>query len=154
MRRAGTAGFTLLEMLVVIVIAGLLASLIVSRGPLRSRALAFAMVRDKVERVLEEAREEAISGGGDVIVQVDQGAHMFVVSSASHAWRAGFDPKVQIVVGGRASGVPGGNQAIRFGAAGGTAGGAFGGPLVVMYDGRRCVFDVSELTGRVIEPAC
>ncbi|MBS1038688.1 pilus assembly FimT family protein, partial [Gluconobacter cerinus] len=88
MRRAGTAGFTLLEMLVVIVIAGLLASLIVSRGPLRSRALAFAMVRDKVERVLEEAREEAISGGGDVIVQVDQGAHMFVVSSASHAWRA------------------------------------------------------------------
>ncbi|MBS1045787.1 prepilin-type N-terminal cleavage/methylation domain-containing protein, partial [Gluconobacter cerinus] len=43
MRRAGTAGFTLLEMLVVIVIAGLLASLIVSRGPLRSRALAFAI---------------------------------------------------------------------------------------------------------------
>lgn len=154
MTRPGTAGFTLLEMLVVIVIAGLLTSLIVSRGPLRSRTLAFAMVRDRVEGVLEEARAQAVSGGGDVIVQVDQGAHMFVVSSAFHVSREGFDPKAQIVVGEGSSEAPRQNQAIRFGAAGGTAGGAFGGPLVMLYDGRRCVFDVSELTGRVIERSC
>jgi general secretion pathway protein H len=61
-RRAGTtAGFTLIEMLVVLVILGLTVALIVSRGPARSTGFDLRATAGDIAQQLRIARSEAIS---------------------------------------------------------------------------------------------
>ena len=60
-RRKTTAGFTLIEMLVILVILGLTVALIVSRGPARSTGFDLRATAADVAQQLRLARAEAIA---------------------------------------------------------------------------------------------
>lgn len=71
---AAASGFTLLETLIVLVIAGLLLGLVVSRGPLHSARAEFLRARGQVVTVLRAARLEARLSGRPVRVDLVRGA--------------------------------------------------------------------------------
>jgi general secretion pathway protein H len=70
-RRRGQAGFTLIEIVVVLVILGLVLGVVVSRGPMRSRTLELRGVASQVAETLRLARSRAIAANHPVRVIVD-----------------------------------------------------------------------------------
>ena len=71
------AGFTLIEMLVVLVILGLVAGLIVGRGRAPSQRLEVDSVARQVAGALRTARSYAIARGRPIVVTI--GAHGYQV---------------------------------------------------------------------------
>ena len=69
--RRGERGFTLIEVLVVLVILGLSVALVLSRGPARSTALDLRSAAGQVAQALREARGEAIATNRPVPVMLD-----------------------------------------------------------------------------------
>jgi general secretion pathway protein H len=55
-RHGGQAGFTLIEMIVLLVVIGLVLSLFIQRGPMRSPALEARVAADQVAQGLRLAR--------------------------------------------------------------------------------------------------
>ena len=133
--RRGAAGFTLLEMIVVLVVIGLVAGIVAGRGGQRSRALDTRATVAQIVRTLRQARGTAIASAVPVVVAFD-GEHRtvsvagaFVLTAAS-----GFAPQPAAKP-----------AAIRFDPNGSSNGGR-----VVLADGRREVkIGVDWLTGRV-----
>lgn len=82
-------GFTLLEVLIVIVIIGLAIGIVVSRGPARSVALEARSAAADLARAFRQARGQAILLGRPVPVVVDFQRRIFVVDGAAHPWPAG-----------------------------------------------------------------
>lgn len=72
-------GFTLLEMIVVLVVLGLAVGLVVGHGPPRNRALEARNVAVEVARTLREARGQAIATNRTVLVAVDLVRHAMAV---------------------------------------------------------------------------
>lgn len=70
---AGCAGFTLLEMIIVLVILGLALGLVATRGPMRSRGLDLRAAADDLAQGLRAARGQAIAAGGAVVVRLEAG---------------------------------------------------------------------------------
>ena len=64
-------GFTLIEMLVVLVVMGLMVGLVVARGPARSAGLNARMAANSLSGILRAARSEAIAADRPVTVVID-----------------------------------------------------------------------------------
>ena len=90
MRTNARNGFTLLEVLIVVVILGLALGIVVSHGPSRSVALESRAATADLVRTLRMARGLAILRGRAVLVVVDFGRHATSVDGEPlRAWPAG-----------------------------------------------------------------
>lgn len=136
MRRQLVAdGFTLLEMLVVVAILGLMVSLIVLRGPVRSPALEIRAAAGDVAQALRAARARAIMEGRPVDFLLDAARHQYVTTGAQpRALHA--PPDVAITAPAKGIGfAPDGSSS--------------GGQITVADAGHAAVVRVDWLTGRV-----
>jgi general secretion pathway protein H len=130
------AGFTLLEMTIVLVILGLALGLVALRGPMRSRGLELRAATEQLAQSLRAARAEAIADDHAVEVTLRPGGYR-VGAGRVHPLR-GLALSATTLLGAAQPG-------IRFAADGSSSGG-----VVAIADGaqqRRIVID--WLTGRV-----
>ncbi len=81
--QAVESGFTLLEMLVVLAVLGLMAGLVIARGPMRSAGLDSRMAANQVAGLLRGARSEAIAADRPVIVAIDSATGTVRVGAAA-----------------------------------------------------------------------
>jgi general secretion pathway protein H len=72
---ASQSGFTLIEMIVVLVVLGLTLGLVLGRGPMHSSALDARMAARQVAQVLRLARSRAIATDRPISVLLDIVAH-------------------------------------------------------------------------------
>ncbi len=70
-RRSGADGFTLIEMIVVLVVLGLIGSIVLSRGPLRSPTLDLRAGARVMAAEMRGARARAIDDDHDVVFTID-----------------------------------------------------------------------------------
>ncbi|WP_158925302.1 GspH/FimT family pseudopilin [Acidisphaera sp. S103] len=70
-----TAGFTLIEMIVVLVVLGLTLGLVMARGPMHSAALDARVAARQVAQAMRLARSRAIALDQPVSVSLDIAAH-------------------------------------------------------------------------------
>ncbi len=81
-----TSGFTLLEILVVLVILGLALGIVANRGPARSPALDARGAAGQVARAMRLARSQAIAGNRPVAFTLDVARRAFRVGAGP--WQA------------------------------------------------------------------
>jgi general secretion pathway protein H len=86
-RRPSSNGFTLIEVLVVLVVLGLLIGIVVTRGPQRSVTLDVRAAAQTIAANLRAARAEAIAHNRDTV---------FVLDVAQHNFRIGSGPVSQL----------------------------------------------------------
>lgn len=141
--RAGAAGFTLLEMIIVLVVLGLVVGIAVSRGPQRSRALDVRAAVGQVVQTLRLARGAAIAANAPVTVVVNGGQRTLSVAGGRPLQ---LPPGFGLTAATGLDGIPGPKlTGIRFSPNGSSSGGR-----IVLADGaRRVVVGVDWLTGRV-----
>jgi general secretion pathway protein H len=137
------AGFTLLEMIVVLLVLGLALGLFVSRGPPRSAALEIRAVASEVAQALRQARGRAIMLNRSVGLTVDLGRRTYRSDGMpEHALPPAIGVSV-LAVGGETLG--GRLGAIRFAPDGSSSGGH-----IELSDGRRRLhIGVDWFSGRV-----
>ena len=86
-------GFTLIEIIVVLVVLGAMAALIVQRGPMRSPTLEARMAARDIVQELRRARAKAIAANRPVDFLLDIDGHRFNVDAgpvkAIPAWLTG-----------------------------------------------------------------
>jgi general secretion pathway protein H len=139
----GQAGFTLLEVIIVLAILGLVAGIVAARGPSNSHGLS---VRGQVATVVEAlrgARGRAIAGNRPVGVAVDGARGSIAVDGGPTLH---LPPELALTAVAGPAGEPGDKPAgIRFTPDGGSNGGR-----IVLADGkRRTEIGIDWLTGRV-----
>jgi general secretion pathway protein H len=78
-----TAGFTLIEMAVVLVIIGLMLGLVLTHGPMRSRTVEAHAAAEQVVRGLRLARARAIELNRPVVFSLDVEGHDFRIDGAA-----------------------------------------------------------------------
>ncbi len=131
MRYRGKSGFTLLEMIVVLVVLGLALGLVMTHGPARSQRLELDATARRVIGALRLARSRAIADERTVVVAFGTGGYR-LDGGVPVPWSADVSPA--------------GDRAIMFTPDGGSSGG-----LVVLRGGdRRIAIGVDWLTGRVL----
>ncbi|HEV2673547.1 MAG TPA: GspH/FimT family pseudopilin [Aliidongia sp.] len=81
-RRPGTAGFTLIEMIVVLAILGLVLAMVAARGPLGLHTLTARAAANELAAGFRTARSRAVSENRAIEVSIDLSAH---------SWRIGAD---------------------------------------------------------------
>jgi general secretion pathway protein H len=129
MNRNSERGFTLIEMIVVLVVLGLVLGLVITHGPVRSQRLELDSAARQVAGALRVARSRAIAD--DRVV---------TVTFASGAYRLDGDTPTALPGGIALAG----DRVIRF-----TPDGESSGARVVLRDGeRRMAIGVDWLTGR------
>ena len=139
----GQGGFTLLEMLVVLVIAGLALSVVAFRGPRNSAALDLKGTAAEVAQSLRLARSRAVAANHTVGVTFDVGAHLMRLDgAAAHTLPAAIALAVTATQD-NAAGTR--LAAIRFAPDGSSSGGR----VELTGNGRRVEVGVDWLTGRV-----
>ena len=131
MTRQEEHGFTLLEMIVVLVVLGLILGLVITHGPAHSNRLDLDAAARQVTGALRVARSRAIAEERAVIVTFGQRGYRLGVD-APVAWSA----DVSAV----------GDRTIGFAPDGGSAGGR----IVLRGRERQVAIDVDWLTGRVV----
>jgi general secretion pathway protein H len=141
--RARAGGFTLLEMIIVLIILGLVAGLVAARGPARSRGLETRGLVASLVEALRGARGRAIATNRPVLIAVNGARRSVAVEGG---------PIIQLPAGltVTAAAGPGGEfgkalTGIRFAPDGGSSGGR-----ILLADGKRKTrIAVDWLTGRV-----
>ena len=130
-KRRGTGGFTLIEMIVVLVVLGLALTLVMTHGPMRSQRLDLDAAARQVAGALRLARARAIAE--DRAVAVAFGARGYQLDrDAPVTWSTDVSPN--------------GARLISFTPDGGSSGGR-----IVLHGGEREVaIGVDWLTGRVL----
>jgi len=136
------AGFTLIEVLVVLAIVAVVLGVLIGRGPARSRGLEIRAAAGALAQNLRAARAQAIAGDHDVSVAIDPLRHVFATDGAPPRL---VDPGIDMAVLPPALPGPGAVRLIRFSADGSSTGGS-----VVLGSGRRRIdVSVEWLTGKV-----
>jgi general secretion pathway protein H len=131
-------GFTLIEMIVVLVILALIAGIVMSRGPSRSPTLEVKQAVAMVSQAMRGARAAAIAADRPVDVEIDTVGHSIRSGSAILMLLPGT-----VGIEGTAARVR--RVAIRFAPDGSSSGGG-----VVLTEGAvRMLVTVEGLTGRV-----
>jgi general secretion pathway protein H len=136
------AGFTLIEILIVIAIVGVALGLVIGRGPLRSRGLETRAAAGAIAQTLRAARAQAIAMDQDVAVAIDPARHVFAMD---HGPTSTLSPDMDVAVLPPALRGPGSTRLIRFSA----DGSATGGQILIGSGKRRLGVSVEWLTGRV-----
>lgn len=135
------AGFTLLEVLVVVLLLGLVAGIVLQRGPVRSATLDLRAAGGEISRTLRLARSRAIATNQATMFRMDVPGHAFAVDGgAVRRLPDSFAISlVSVAPGG------GGSSGISFAPDGSSSGGRIG----LAQGGRSIEVDVAWLTGRV-----
>jgi general secretion pathway protein H len=76
------SGFTLIEVIVVLVVLGLMVVLVMQHGPMRSRTLETRVAATELAQALRTARSRAIALDRPVSVMLDVVAHSYRVDAA------------------------------------------------------------------------
>jgi len=131
MKGSRAAGFTLIEMIVVLAVLALAVGLVLTHGPVRSHRLELDAAARQVAGALRLARTRAIAQERPVPVALD--ARGFSLDRAAPVtWAASVSPE--------------GNRLVVFTPDGGSSGGR-----IVLRDGGRAVaIGIDWLTGRVV----
>lgn len=137
------AGFTLFEMIVVLVIVGLVLGLVLARGPWRSPGLEARAIAERIAGALRLARAEAIADDHAVYLTYDARAHAMAVDGDSPFV---LPPETAIAVQ-SADGAPQRAPIARIGFA--PDGSSTGGRIVCARGDQRIAVGVDWLTGRV-----
>jgi general secretion pathway protein H len=141
--RGKEAGFTLLEMIIVLVILSLVVGIAVSRGPQRSHGLEVRGLIASVVEALRGARGRAIAGNRPVLIAVNGERRSIAVDGGPTIQ---VPPELELAAVAGPAGEPGKHLAgIRFAPDGSSTGGR-----IVFADGRRHTqIGIDWLTGRV-----
>ncbi|MBV1836749.1 hypothetical protein KUA11_05950 [Acetobacter estunensis] len=134
----------MLEIMVVLVIAGLLLGVTLERGPLHSDALTFAAARSRVIDTLRDAQALSETSGDAVSVEVDAQTEQLLTvhGTASHLQR--LTGPARMFLPKRGGGfLP--RALYRFSA----DGSASGPSLVIMFGRHLCLIRLSAVTGRI-----
>ncbi len=142
-RAQPNAGFTLIEMIVVLAILGLTLALVASYRAPWSRTLAADGVAMQLAADLRLARSQAIAGNRPVVVSVDLPGHRYRIGAGAFH---GLPPEMRIELQTVAEERENAHIAdIRFNPDGSSTGGR-----IVLADGRRRIsVGINWLTGRV-----
>ena len=140
MRR--TAGFTLIEMLIVLAVLGAVIGVVISHGPPRSQALQTRAAAGALAGMLRAARATAIAKDADVTVAIDAKHHSFAGDGGTVRM---LDPAIDITVLPPTLPGPEGVRLIRFSG----DGSATGGTVLLGRGHAQLRIEVEWLTGRV-----
>jgi general secretion pathway protein H len=136
------AGFTLIEILVVLAIMGVVLGIVLGRGPMNSRGLQTRAAAGALAQTLRAARAQAIATDHDVSVAIDPARHAFAMDRGPEQLVA-RDLSLAIVPPVLPG--PGSVRLIRFSPDGSATGGG-----VLLGTGRRRIgVRVEWLTGKV-----
>lgn len=146
-RAAGSpaiAGFTLLEMLVVMVIAGMLmATIVPDFGPAIARAKLYSSVRD-IASALRHTRGQALINGKEAVFELDIDRHSYRLTGRPKTYSLPPEIKLSLYTSASET-VDEGTGRIRFFA----DGSATGGRVTLRGGGQTRVVDINWLTGEV-----
>lgn len=136
-------GFTLLEMIIVLVILGLVVGIAVSRGPQRSHGLEVRGLIASVTEALRAARGRAIAGNRPVLIAVNGERRSIAVDGGPTIQ---LPPQLDLAAVAGPTGEPGKQLAgIRF-----TPDGSSTGGRIVLADGKKHTqIGIDWLTGRI-----
>lgn len=134
------AGFTLLELLIVLAIMGVVIGVVVTRGPIRSQALQTRAAAGALAQTFRGARAQAIARSQTVTVAINPARRSFAADQGPiRVLNAAVALEPGTVRG------PNNTGLVRFSPDGSASGGG-----VILGDGkRRTQIDVEWLTGRV-----
>jgi len=136
------AGFTLIEILIVLAIVAISLGVVIGRGPMRSRGLETRAAAGALAQSLRAARAQAIAGDHDVTVAIDPAKHVFAADGGPPHQ---VDPTIGIAVLAPALPGPGATRLIRFSADGSST----GGKVLLGFGMRQLGVSVEWLTGKV-----
>ena len=142
--RVFAAGFTLIELIVVLVIMGLMLALILTHGPMRSPTLQIRAAAAEVAQELRAARARAIALNRPVSFLLDPIGHEYRVDNAAPQFLPSELQLAMLTVAGKSSQTRG-IGAISFAPDGSSSGGR----IELARDGLRLLVGVDWLTGRV-----
>jgi general secretion pathway protein H len=135
------AGFTLIEVLVVIAILGLAAAILVARGPLRSPGLEARAAASEVAQTFRLGRSRAIAADRPVTVMLDPRSHRLLLDGALQPALPVWLPVTAVMADGTKP------RLAIFGFS--PDGSATGGTVALGLPGRRILVAIDWLTGRV-----
>jgi len=142
-REGSQAGFTLLEMIVVLVVVALIAAIFVGRMPVRSHGLERRALVDAMVEALRGARGRAIGGNRPITIAVNGEHGRFTVEGGPTIQLP--DTVAMIAAAGPAGEAGKQLTGIRFAPDGSSSGGR-----IVLADGKRHTsIGIDWLTGRV-----
>jgi general secretion pathway protein H len=137
-RRARSAGFTLVELLVVMGIVGLILAVVLSAKP-KTAAARVAVAARAVAATLQLARTQAMATNTETVVRIDTQSRQFGLLGSMHALPRGMTVAMTVAETERIEGSGG----MRFYPDGQSS----GGEIVLMLDGRASRIAVNWLTG-------
>lgn len=137
-RLARSAGFTLVELLVVMGIVGLILAVVLSAKP-KTAAARVAVAARAVAATLQLARTQAMATNTETVVRIDTQSRQFGLLGSMHALPRGMTVAVTVAETERIEGSGG----MRFYPDGQSS----GGEIVLMLDGRASRIAVNWLTG-------
>ena len=136
------AGFTLIEMLVVLVILGMAGVLLLSRGPARSPGLEARAAASEIVQTMRLGRSRAVASDRPVAVVVGLRSHRLTLDGVARPALANSITLGAVMADGT---VPLGDAVFVFA----PDGSASGGRVALDAGGRRIAMTVDWLTGRV-----
>jgi general secretion pathway protein H len=140
-KQSRDAGFTLIEVLVVLVILGLTAALVLARGPVRSAGMEARTAASEVAETLRLGRSVAIAGDRPAAVTIDVASHWLTLDGARRALLPASLPLAARMADGTEP-----RRAVFDFASDGSA---TGGTIALGTSARRILVTVDWLTGRV-----